>query len=59
VRQPSLPGIARWTARGLTAYDACYVALAEERGVQLVTADELIISVGGTRIRSLSAQPES
>jgi hypothetical protein len=35
------------------------VALAEERGVQLVTADELIISVGGTRIRSLSAQPES
>jgi predicted nucleic acid-binding protein len=36
--------IARWTARGLTAYDAAYVALAEQGGIPLITDDELILA---------------
>jgi len=35
--------------------DACYVALAEQRRVQLVTADDLILSVAGQLARPLSA----
>lgn len=37
--EPPSTGIVRWTARGLTAYDASYVALAEARDCGLVTAD--------------------
>ncbi len=29
-RQADIDRVARWTARGLTAYDSAYVALAEE-----------------------------
>lgn len=47
VQQPSTPRIARWTGRGLTAYDACYVALAEERRTVVVTDDQRIIAVAG------------
>jgi len=46
VRQPDLLAVARWTARGLTAYDACYVALAEERGTTVVTDDRQMLTVG-------------
>jgi predicted nucleic acid-binding protein len=42
--EPELMSVAQWTARGLTAYDAAYVALAEKEGVRLVTDDEQIIS---------------
>jgi predicted nucleic acid-binding protein len=45
VREPGLDSVARWVARGLTAYDAAYVALAEAGGVQLVTDDDLILQV--------------
>jgi predicted nucleic acid-binding protein len=41
--EPELPGIARWAANGLTAYDAAYVAVAEQAGVQLVTDDAEIV----------------
>lgn len=34
--------VARWTASGLTAYDATYVAVAEQTGAVLVTDDEEI-----------------
>lgn len=33
LHEPSLGSVARWTARGLTAYDAAYMALAEEIGL--------------------------
>lgn len=45
LREPALEGVARWTARGLTAYDAAYVALAEAEAVRLVTDDELVLTV--------------
>jgi predicted nucleic acid-binding protein len=43
--EPGLDRVAHWTARGLTAYDAAYVALAEVSGIQLVTDDDQIVSV--------------
>jgi predicted nucleic acid-binding protein len=42
---PDLDGVASWTARGLTAYDATYVALAQDRGVPLVTNDRQILAM--------------
>lgn len=47
VLEPSLDRVALWTARGLTAYDATYVALAEERAVPLITADRQILTLAG------------
>ena len=55
VAQPSLGGVARWSGRGLTAYDACYVALAEERGCALVSDDRRILAVAGPIARALEA----
>lgn len=43
--EATLSGVVRWTARGLTAYDAAYVALAEERECRLVTADAGIVEL--------------
>jgi predicted nucleic acid-binding protein len=42
VGEPELQLVASWVARGLTAYDAAYAALAEQRGLALVTDDETI-----------------
>jgi predicted nucleic acid-binding protein len=42
--EPELERVAIWTARGLTAYDAAYVAVAETAGATLVTADQLVLS---------------
>jgi predicted nucleic acid-binding protein len=42
--EPELTRVARWTARGLTAYDAAYVALADREAIRLVTDDDLIVS---------------
>lgn len=47
IRQPELERVASWAGRGLTAYDACYVALAEERNTAVVTADEGMLRVAG------------
>ena len=39
-----------WALRGnVTAYDACYVALAETLGVALLTADAKLANAPGTR----------
>lgn len=43
--EPELARVARWTARGLTASDAAYVAVAEAAGVPLVTDDDLVLQV--------------
>ena len=45
--EPELARVAYWTARGLTAYDAAYVAVAETGGTSLVTDDDLIAAVAG------------
>lgn len=39
VAEPELHRVARWCAIGLTAYDAAYVALAEQAAIELITAD--------------------
>jgi predicted nucleic acid-binding protein len=43
--EPELARVACWTARGLTSYDAAYVALAEGRGIPLITDDDLVVAV--------------
>ena len=53
---PGLTGVARWTARGLTAYDAAYVALAETLGVELVTDDEQILGTASGIAISLASE---
>ena len=45
--EPELERVAIWTTRGLTAYDAAYVAVAEEHALRLVTDDERIVDVAG------------
>jgi predicted nucleic acid-binding protein len=43
--EPELEGIAEWAAQGLTAYDAAYVAAAEEAGIPLITDDAEICRI--------------
>lgn len=43
---PALPLVAAWVARGLTAYDATYIALAESRGLTLLTTDPEMLRIG-------------
>ena len=40
--EPEPEAIARWAGRGLTAYDAAYVAVAEEIGAPVITDDAQI-----------------
>lgn len=51
--EPDLRSVAVWTARGLTAYDSAYVALAEERGVSLLTDDQQILDIAAELACSL------
>jgi len=41
--EPELAGVAHWAACGLTAYDAAYLVVAEQAGVQLITDDGQIV----------------
>lgn len=56
VEEPELERVAAWTARGLTAYDAAYVAVAEARDIQLVTSDGLILEKAPGLARPLSGR---
>lgn len=51
---PDLSRVASWTARGLTAYDAAYVALAEARTTPLITDDDLIVSLAAELATALA-----
>ena len=52
--EPPLEDVARWVARGLTAYDAAYVALAEAEEVLLVTDDERLAGAAGSFASALA-----
>lgn len=54
--EPELSDIARWSASGLTAYDASYVAVAERAGVELITDDAEIIRVAPEFAIALAGQ---
>jgi predicted nucleic acid-binding protein len=45
VSEPELSSVASWVSRGLTAYDAAYVALAETRELSLITDDDATIEI--------------
>lgn len=51
--EPGLAAVATWVARGLTAHDAAYVAVAEERGIQLVSDDQTVLAVATEIARPL------
>jgi predicted nucleic acid-binding protein len=53
VADPDLVSLSPWVAGGLTAYDAVYIALAEERGIPLITADRAILDAAGDIARAL------
>lgn len=52
VLEPELSDVAAWAARGLTAYDACYVALAERLGCELATFDADVLAVAAGLARA-------
>ena len=45
LQEPELVRVARWTAKGLTAYDAAYVALAEAEELELITDDDIVTAL--------------
>lgn len=51
---PDLDRVAVWTARGLTAYDAAYVAVAQACEVPLVTDDDLVVATAIGIAKALS-----
>jgi predicted nucleic acid-binding protein len=51
---PELPVVAAWVSRGLTAYDAAYVAVAEAAAIALFTLDASILAVA----RDVARPPE-
>ncbi len=57
--EPKLPVLAHWVANGLTAYDAAYVAIAEQTGALLITDDRGILSLAADLTAPLAdgAQP--
>jgi predicted nucleic acid-binding protein len=58
VHEPQLPTVAHWVTRGLTAYDAAYVAVAEDAGVKLITDDDEIVRVATKTASALAEESE-
>ncbi len=58
VVEPDLLRVAYWTARGLTAYDAAYVTVAEASETRLVTDDDLIVAVAPGVAAALAEAPQ-
>ena len=54
IQQPPLRRIGYWAGQGLTAYDACYVALAEDLRTVVITADDRILAVAGRLVEPLA-----
>lgn len=48
VGEVELGTVAAWVARGLTAHDAAYVALAEAGDVMLISGDDQILEVAAS-----------
>jgi predicted nucleic acid-binding protein len=55
IAEAELNLVAAWVARGLTAYDAAYVALAEGRGIALITDDDQILTEASSVATALAA----
>lgn len=55
VVEPELAGVAAWVSRGLSAYDATYVALAEARAIPLITDDREVLRIAPELARALGA----
>jgi predicted nucleic acid-binding protein len=51
--EPDLSVLARWIIHGLTAYDAAYVAVAEQTGAGLITDDREILRIAPNLSRAL------
>jgi predicted nucleic acid-binding protein len=60
VGESELQSLASWVAGGLTAYDAAYLVLAEERGLELlIIDDEKVVAIAGVITRPLVSGPSS
>ncbi len=55
VVEPELAGVAAWVSRGLSAYDATYVALAEARAIPLITDDREVLRIAPELARAVGA----
>lgn len=53
--EPDPVRVARWAARGLTAYDAAYVALAEAESIRLVSDDARVLAVAASLAVALAS----
>lgn len=47
IADADLEDLTPWIAMGLSSYDAAYVALAESRGIPLITDDARIVEIAG------------
>jgi predicted nucleic acid-binding protein len=54
--EADLSRVAHWTARGLTAYDAAYVAVAEAGALELITDDGRVLAVAAEVATPLAGQ---
>lgn len=57
VRPVDLSGVVRWSSRGLSAYDAVYVAVAESERLPLITDDDRIVSIAPDHAVALGEYP--